>query len=81
MTLAESPIEQIRTIDDYGFQFRTDHHWLPESREVELKRLELNQAFYREAINLGRRYPPEVNRDRTTEYRRIRLLKGIEWAA
>jgi len=71
----ESLTNEITTIDDFGFEFRPWYHWLPESTEDEIYRLEMNQALYRERIKLGRKFPKECNQVRLTEYQRIRVLR------
>ncbi len=72
----ESLTREITTIDDFGFEYRPRYHWLPESPEDEIKRLEMNQAIYSELINLGTRFPPKVNQERMDEYLRIKKLGG-----
>ncbi len=73
----ESLTNEITTIDDFGFEFRPWHHWLPESAEDEIERLEMNQVMYRECIKLGRKFPKECNQDRLAEYKKIRALKDL----
>ena len=77
----ESLTKEITTIDEYGFEFRPWNHWLPESREDEIRRLEMNQAFYREFINLDTRFPDKVNQERKDEHLRIQYLKSLNRAA
>jgi len=69
-------LNQITTIDDYGFSIKPWLWWREESAEEELKRLNLNQDIYREMIKGGYKFPSEINKARTEEYLRIRHLKG-----
>jgi len=73
----ESLTNEITTIDDFGFENRPWHHWLPERTEDEIGRLEMNQVMYREYIKLGQKFPKECNQDRLAEYNRIRALKEL----
>ena len=78
---AEDILKQITSVDEHGFEIKPNLWWLPESVEDELKRLEMNQAFYQEFIKGGYRFPREINQARTDEYHRIRELKGLDRAA
>ena len=73
----ESLTNEITTIDDFGFEIRPWHHWLPERTEDEIGRLEMNQVMYRECIKLGQKFPKECNLERLAEYNKIRALKEL----
>ena len=73
----ESLTREITTIDEFGFEFKPWYHWLPESTEDEIERLEMNQSLYSERIKLGRKFPKECNQARLAEYQWIRELEGL----
>ncbi len=67
-------IDSISELDGYGFHVRQWNYWIPESREKELERLEINQSLFKELVKGGHRFPSEINKARMDEYYRIREL-------
>ncbi len=72
----ESLTKEITTIDEFGFEFRPWHHWLPESAEEELKRLNYNLHLFEIGVAHGKRYPEEVSEARENDFDRVIELSG-----
>ena len=62
------------TFDEFGFQIRPYFYWLPESLEDEIKRLEMNLAFYEQYLENGSRFPESVNQARLEDFNRLKEL-------
>lgn len=72
---ARAFMDSIDSLDEYGFQVRQSLHWLPETREQLIDRLEMNLAIYRESLKNGARFPDSVNTARRNEFIRLDDLK------
>ena len=68
-------LDSISPLDEYGFEIRPHFHWLPESSEEEIKRLEMNLAKYEQYLLNGSRFPEKINHARLDDFNRIRALK------
>ena len=61
-------------IDEHGFWMNQWYHWVPETRELEAKRLRFNQALYIGVIKNGGRWPEEINERLGKEFSRLEEL-------
>ena len=72
----ESLDNEIATIDEYGFQYRSDYPWLPESLINESQRLHYNLCIYKIGVGFGKKYPPQINKDMADTFDRVRRIKS-----
>jgi len=69
-------LDSISDLDEFGFQIRPHHYWLPESPEDEKERLEMNLAKYEQYLLNGSRFPKKTNYARLDDFKRLRALKA-----
>ena len=70
------PVEIPPEIDQYGFEIGRWMHWLPESPEDEINRLQFNLAWHEVGISFGKRYPHKITDERISDYKRLSELGG-----
>lgn len=75
MKTVKEVVKEITVIDVYGFQDRPLCYWLPESREAEVKRKQLNLAIFHELIKAGWKFPANINERRAQEYQQLRAIQ------
>ena len=68
-------LDSIDPFDEYGFQIRPHHYWLPEPPEDEVERLEMNLAIYEQYLLNGEKFTEHINKDRTDDFNRFQVLK------
>jgi hypothetical protein len=68
-------LDSISSLDEYCFEIRPQFYWLPESREDEIKRMEMNLAKYEQYLLNGSRFPEKVNLERLKDFNRLRVLR------
>ncbi len=68
-------LDQVDNMDEFGFTQFKHNYWELETDQEELKRLELNQAIYREMLKYRTRFPPHIKKERTEEFQRVRYLR------
>ncbi len=73
---ASSFLDSIDPFDQYGFQVRPHHYWLPESPEDEINRLEWNLLIYEQFLLNGSIFPDHVNQARLNDFNRLQTLKS-----
>lgn len=73
---AQALLDSINLFDEWGFRLRQDRHWLPETAEQEIERLEFNLACYEQFILNGSRFPEKCNKARRSEFERLTFLKS-----
>ena len=69
-------LDSINTDDEFGFQIRPYFYWLPEPKEDELHRLEMNLAMYEQFLLNGSRFPEKTNKARLQDFTRLQALKA-----
>ncbi len=72
--------DSIVPLDEFGFQIRPDFYWLPESKEDEIKRLEMNLAMYEQFLLNGSSFPEKTNKARLQDFSRLQALKAYRAA-
>ena len=70
-------MDSIDPLDAYGFEVQPAMHWLYESHDNELKRLEMNQFKFKEFVKCGTRFPAKINKEREAEFIRIQQINQI----
>ena len=68
-------LDSIDPFDEYSFQIRPHHYWLPESAEDEINRLEMNLAIYEQYLLNSEKFTEHINKARTDDFNRLRTLK------
>ena len=68
-------LDSIGPFDEFGFQIRPHHYWLPEPLEDEIERLEWNLAKYEQYLYYKSRFPKGVIQARLDDFTRLQVLK------
>lgn len=71
----EALLDEITIVDINGFELKQWFWWLPESREDEIYRLEMNIAKYKEFLKNNQKFTPAENKIRMDEFKRLNQLK------
>ena len=69
-------LDAIDPFDEFGFQIRPHHYWLPEPLEDEIERSEMNLAIYEQYLLNGSKFPDHVNKVRLDDFNRLQSLRS-----
>ncbi|TFH40266.1 MAG: hypothetical protein E4H01_16900 [Lysobacterales bacterium] len=75
---AKDWMASIDPLDEYGFQVRQHHYWVPETAEQEIVRLTWNQLKYEQYMANGSTFPRSVSEARQAEFFRLRKLRETQ---